>query len=174
MTELVLHGSRSGEVVDLARRHVADGSISELDTPALLRRAAREQLGADVELRLVVSVALPVLPLPKGAFVLVEHEVRPGLTHDHLARVPRNCAWRIRLAAFERALRRAWRALARGVAGSLPTGPLLATSVHLPVERIGMSGPGARGSAATCLTIRPIFLPEVEIQRRPPEEGGRP
>ncbi len=174
MNELVLHGSRSGEVVDLARRHVADGSISEPETPALLRRVARERLGFSVDLRVVVGVAFPVLPLPKGDFALVEHEVRPGLKNCHLVRVPRNCAWRIRLGAFRRALRRAWTALGRGVAGSLPTGPFLATSVHPPVAGIVLSGPGARGSDATCPTLCPIFLPEVEIQRRPPEEGGRP
>ncbi|MDX9736106.1 MAG: hypothetical protein RBU36_18390 [Thermoanaerobaculia bacterium] len=119
MTELVLHRSRSGEVDALARSHVAEGSISVLETPALLRRVARERLGAEIELRVVVVVAFPFNARPEGEFTLVEYEARPGVWNYRLARVPGNCARSIRLGAFERAMRRAWRALGRRFAGAV-------------------------------------------------------
>lgn len=118
MTELVLHKDRSNVLVELARSHVADGSISDPETPALLRRAAREQLDAAVGLRVVVVTALPVRAVPKDDFALVEYEVRPGVRNYHLARVPRNDRWLVRLGALDRALRRALRALARRLAGA--------------------------------------------------------
>lgn len=118
MTNLVLHRDRPNGLVEIARSHVSDGSISELATPALLRRVAREQLGAEIELRVVVVVAFPVFVPPKDDFALVEYEVRPGVRNYRLARVPRNDGWSIRLGAFERAVRRTLRGIGRRLAGS--------------------------------------------------------
>lgn len=119
MTNLVLHRDRESSLAEVARSHVADRSISDLETPALLRRVAREQLGAEIELRVVVVVAFPVFVPPKDDFALVEYEVRPGVRNYRLARVPRNDAWAIRLGAFERAIRRTLRVIGRRLTASL-------------------------------------------------------
>lgn len=134
MTNLVLHRDRPNALVEIARSHVADRSISEPETPALLRRVAREQLGAEIELRVVVVVAFPVFVPPKDDFALVEYEVRPGVRNYRLARVPRNDARAIRLGAFERAIRRTFRAighrLTASLAGPAPEAPCRLRAVN--------------------------------------------
>lgn len=136
MTELVLHTPRSSTLVELARRHVADGSVSSPETPALLRRVARERLGAEIALALVVVVAVPLSDCPKDDFALVEHEVRPGVRNYRLARVPRNDEGAIRFGAFERAVRRRFLALARRLGGAL-RGPVAIAPAPEAAFRLG-------------------------------------
>ena len=114
-----IHLTPSPDLVDLALAYVADGSISNPETPALLRRIAAERLTAGAahapELE---PLALPRLPGHSG-FVLVDYEVRPGVRGYRLAKIPKNVWWRIRFGAFERNVHRAfvilWRRLVRFV-----------------------------------------------------------
>lgn len=144
MTELVLHREGSNALVELAGSHVADGSLSGPETPALLRRVARERLGVRVELRVVVAVAVPACAPPQEDFALVEYEVRPGVRNWRLARVPRNDAWRVRFGALVRAMRRARLQLGRRLREALP-GP--APAVPAPEAACRLRG-GREGRVA--------------------------
>jgi len=150
VNDLVLPPARAAELDALARSHVAEGSISDPETPALLRRVARERLGADIDLRVVV-VALPILALPQDELVLVEREVRPGLRSYHLARVPRNRAWRIRLRALARALRHAWRAIGSRSTGAVHGLPAIAPA---PGPACRLATGGALSSSTGSLEVR--------------------
>ncbi len=112
-----IHLTPSPDLVDLALAYVADGSISDPETPALLRRIAAEQLAAETAYAAAVECpALPHVPITEG-FVLVDCEIRPGVRGHRLARLPENVAWRIRVGAFERHVHRTlvilWRRLVR-------------------------------------------------------------
>lgn len=146
MTELVLHRERSDALAELAGSHVGDGSLSEPETPALLRRVARERLGVRIELRVVVVVAVPVCAPPQEDFALVEHEVRPGVRNWRLARVPRNDAWGVRLGALARAMRRARLLLGRRLREAL-SDPAPASTAPAPEAAYRFRG-GREGRVA--------------------------
>ena len=123
MTNLVLHRDRANTLVEMARSHVADGSICDLETPALLRRIAADELGEAVVLGVVVVTAFPFHAHPPDDFALVEYEARPGVRNYRLARVPRNDATSIRIGAFERAFHRACVLISRRILDAL-RGPM--------------------------------------------------
>ncbi len=109
----------SPDLADLALAGIADGTIFNPETPALLRRIAAERLAAGAAHALEIEpLALPRLPGHSG-FVLVDYEVRPGVRGYRLAKIPKNVWWRIRIGAFERNVHRSlvvlWRHLVRFV-----------------------------------------------------------
>lgn len=115
-----IHLTPSPDLVDLALAYVADGTISNPETPALLRRIAAERLAAGAaHAPALEPLASPLLPITEG-FVLVDCEIRPGVRGYRLARTPKNVWWRIRIGAFERNVHRSlvvlWRRLVRFVA----------------------------------------------------------
>jgi hypothetical protein len=117
----------SPDLVDLALAYVADGTISNPETPALLRRIAAEHLAAETAYAASVECpALPQLPITEG-FVLVDCEIRPGVRGYRLARLPENVAWRIRVGAFERHVHRTlvilWRRLVRFLTAQMAFAP---------------------------------------------------
>jgi hypothetical protein len=110
-----IHLTGSPDLVDLALACVADGSISNPETPALLRHIAFEHLAAEAAYAAATHCpAVPPRPVTEG-FVLVDYEIRPGVRGYRLAKVPANVSWRIRIGAFERHVRRTlfilWRRL---------------------------------------------------------------
>lgn len=108
-----IHLTPSPDLVDLALAYVADGSIDDPETPALLRRIAAEQLGARVAHAPEPGTPAPtLLPITEG-FVLVDFEVRPGVRGYRLAKLPANVGWRIRIGAFERNVHRTFVVLGR-------------------------------------------------------------
>jgi hypothetical protein len=114
-----IHLTPSPDLVDLALAYVADGTISNPETPALLRRIAAERLAAGAaHAPEFEPLASPRLPGHSG-FVLVDYEVRPGIRGYRLAKIPKNVWWRIRIGAFERNVHRSlvilWRRLVRVV-----------------------------------------------------------
>ena len=114
-----IHLTPSPDLVDLTLAYVADGSISNPETPALLRRIAAERLAAGAAPAPGLEpLAPPRLPGHSG-FVLVDYEVRPGVRGYRLARIPKNVWWRIRIGAFERRVHRAFVVLARRIARGL-------------------------------------------------------
>ena len=101
-----IHLTASPDLVDLALAYVADGSISDPATPALLRRIAAEHLAANEAHAAAIECRVrPHHPISDG-FVLVDWEVRPGTRGYRLARLPANVWWRIRIGAFERNVHR--------------------------------------------------------------------
>ena len=122
-----IHLTPSPDLVDLVLAYVADGTISNPETPALLRRIAAEHLAAETAVAAAVECpALPRLPITEG-FVLVDYEIRPGVRGYRLARLPENVAWRIRVGAFERHVHRTlvilWRRLVRFLTGPSALAP---------------------------------------------------
>ena len=98
---------------------VADGSIHDLETPAILRRIAG--VPAPASSAALATVVLPVL-LPEVVqtdFVLVDFEVRPGVRNYRLVRRPANSPWRVLIGAFERRVHRTLVFLARRFARAL-------------------------------------------------------
>ncbi|HQP88197.1 MAG TPA: hypothetical protein PLL76_18260 [Thermoanaerobaculia bacterium] len=101
-----IHLTASPDLVDLALAYVADGSISDPATPALLRRIAAEHLAANEAP--AAAIECPTLvhhPITEG-FVLVDCEIRPGVRGYRLAKLPANVSWRISIGAFERNVHR--------------------------------------------------------------------
>ncbi len=116
----------SPDLVDLAREDVADGSISNPETPALLRRIVSEQL--TVYAAFAAANERPVvfgLPITED-FFLVDYEIRPGVRGYRLAKVPKNDPWRIAIGAFERRVHRTLVILVRRVVRFLTDGTTLA------------------------------------------------
>jgi hypothetical protein len=101
-----IHLTASPDLVGHARACVADGSISDPETPALLRRTASLHLVAVVAYASAIEYPVPPrIPVAEG-FVLVDYEVRPGVRSYRLARIPANDSERIRIGAFERHVHR--------------------------------------------------------------------
>lgn len=101
-----IHLTPSPDLVDLARAYVADGSISNPETPALLRRIASKQLAADAAFAAAIERPVVFRPPITEDFVLVDYEIRPGFRGYRLAKVPKNVPWRIAIGAFERRVHR--------------------------------------------------------------------
>jgi hypothetical protein len=93
---------------DLALARVADGTLSDPETPALLRRIAREPLADDAAQATAPEAPAPARDSTARDFVLVSWEIRPGERRYRLARIPANVRWRIRIGAFERHLHRSF------------------------------------------------------------------
>jgi len=100
---------------------LADGSLHELETPALLRRIAGVPARADAAGQVTVEASVLHPELVPNDFVLVDFEFRPGVRNYRLVKVPKNDAWRIRTGAFERRVHRTFVVLARRIARSLTT-----------------------------------------------------
>lgn len=98
---------------------VADCSLHELDTPALLRRIAGVPAPADAAGHVTLGACALHPELVPNDFVLVDFEVRPGVRNYRLVRLPKNDPWRIRIGAFERRVHRAFVVLARRIVRSL-------------------------------------------------------
>ncbi len=121
-----IHLTASPDLVDLARACVADGSISDPETPALLRQIASEHLVITAAFAVAIECpAPPRIPITEG-FVLVDYEVRPGVRSYRLARIPANVPWRIRIGAFERLLHRTLVLFVRRLVWFLTAQPVLA------------------------------------------------
>ncbi len=115
------HLTASPDLVDLALAHVADVSISALETPALLRQIASRRLVFTATFTVAVECpAPPRVPVTEG-YVLVEYEIRPGVQGYRLAKVPANDPLRIRIGAFERHLHRTFVLFLRRLVWSLTT-----------------------------------------------------
>jgi hypothetical protein len=134
-----IHLTAAPGLVDLARAHVADGSITALETPALLRQIASQRLVVTATFAVAIEwPAPPRIPVTDG-FVLVEYEVRPGVRNYRLAKVPANDPLRIRIGAFERHVHRTLVLVFRRLVS------ILATRVILPPEsKVGLLGQRAR------------------------------
>ena len=141
-----IHFTPSPDLADLALAYVADGTISNPETPALLRRIAAEHLAAETaNAGAEECPALPQLPITEG-FVLVDCEIRPGVRGYRLARLPENVAWRIRVGAFERHVHRTLVILWRRLVRLLTAPPVLA-----PEARARLLAQGARTAGAVVL-----------------------
>jgi hypothetical protein len=114
-----IHLTASPDLVDLALAYVADGSIFDPATPALLRRIASEHLAADEACAAPIERPVPPCPPISDGFVLVDSEILPGVHRYRLAKVPANVSWRIRIGAFERRVHRTLLVLARRLVRSL-------------------------------------------------------
>ena len=132
-----IHLTASPDLVDLALAYVADGSISNPETPALLRRIASAHLGIGAACAPELEPpAPPLLPISDG-FVLVDYAVRPGVRGYRLAKLPANVPWRIRIGAFERHVHRTLVIFVRCVVRFLTTRMVLTpeSKVSLLVRR---------------------------------------
>lgn len=98
---------------------LADGSLHELETPALLRRIAGVPARADAAGHVTVEASVLHPELVPNEFALVDFEVRPGVRNYRLVRLPKNDPWRIRIGAFERRVHRTFVVLARRIVRSL-------------------------------------------------------
>ena len=116
-----------------ARASLADGSLHDLETPALLRRIAGVP-APPASTAALATVAPPVLrpEVVEADFVLVDFEVRPGVRNYRLVRRPANNRWRVRIGAFERRVHRTFVLLARRFARAL--------AVPAPSLRVSRAG----------------------------------
>ena len=94
--------------VDLAQALVSDGTLSDPETPALLRRIAGAPLAAETAHATALEAPAPPRDSTARDFVLVDWEIRPGERRYRLARVPANVPWRIRIGAFQRHVHRSF------------------------------------------------------------------
>ena len=127
---------------------VADGSLRNLETPALLRRIAGVSARADTAEDATLEASALKPELVPNDFVLVDFEVRPGVRNYRLVRLPANDPWRIRLGVFERRVHRAFVVLARHIACGLAV-----SMASVRVSRAGvlllLRGPGPRSLLRT-------------------------
>lgn len=111
---------------------VADGSLHELETPALLRRIAGVPACANTAAPVTLETSVLHPELVPNDFVLVDFEVRPGVRNYRLARLPKNDPWRIRIGAFERRVHRTFVVLSRRIVQDFA-----ALAAHVRVSRAG-------------------------------------
>ena len=138
------------EIPREAPPRIANGSLCDVETPALLRRIASVSVRAVVtgHAPLEASVLRPeVVP---NDFVLVDFEVRPGFRNYRLARLPRNDRWRIRIGAFERRVHRAFVVLARRIVRSFADRAASVQALRAGVVLLlhGAPGPDSAGTGA--------------------------
>lgn len=136
-----IHLTASPDLVDLALAYIAAGSISNPETPALLRQIAAEQLAAGAaHAPEPAPAALSLLPITEG-FVLVDCKIRPGVRGYRLAKLPANVSWRISIGAFERNVHRTLvifvRRLVRFLASPVTVTPEMKASLLAPRARAG-------------------------------------
>lgn len=129
---------------------VADGSLRNLETPALLRRIAGVTVRAVVTRHVTLEASVLRPEVVPNDFVLVDFEVRPGVRNYRLARLPRNDQWRILIGAFERRVHRVFVVLARRIVRSFAD---RAASVSLSRAGVvlllhGAPGPDSTGTGA--------------------------
>jgi hypothetical protein len=110
---------------------VADGSLYELETPALLRRIAGVPAPSDAAGQVTLEASVLHPEIVPNDFVLVDFEVRPGVRNYRLVRPPKNDPWRIRIGAYERRVHRTFVVLARRIARRL-AGPAAGVQVARP------------------------------------------
>ncbi len=110
---------------------VADDSLRDLETPALLRRIAGVPAPADAAGQVTLEASVLHPELVPNDFVLVDVDVRPGVRNYRLVRLPANDPWRIRIGAFERRVHRAFVVLARRMTRS-PAAPAASVQVARP------------------------------------------
>lgn len=98
---------------------LADGSLHELETPALQRRIAGVPAPVDTAGLVTLEACVLHPEIVPNDFALVDFEIRPGVRNYRLARLPKNDPWRIRIGAFERRVHRTFVVLARRIVRSL-------------------------------------------------------
>ena len=108
-------GDAMSDALREARARVADGSISDLETPALLRRLTGAHLDPEAIEGTPFEAPAPLAEPVPGDFVLVDLEIRPGVRSYRLVKLPTNDPRRIRIGAFERRVHRTLLVLARRI-----------------------------------------------------------